>query len=47
MTYLVSVKIANEEFEVYTSAASEAAAIEAVKKTLTTKQARWASVFIG
>ena len=45
MTYLVTIKTANNERDVYVTAKNEAAAIKVVRSTLTGTEARWASVF--
>lgn len=47
MTYLVSINYGGNEEDVYVTAASEAAAIAAVRATLSARVARWANVFIG
>jgi len=47
MTYLVSIRIAQYETEVYVDAANEAEAVAKVRATLTGRDARWANVFVG
>lgn len=47
MTYLVSIKTAGTERDVYVSAQTEAAAIAQVRKSLSGIERRWANVFIA
>jgi len=46
-TYLVTIKSALDERDVYVSAKTPAAAIRIVRKSLTGFEARWASVFLA
>jgi len=46
-SYLVTVKTVAAERDVYVRAKSPAAAVAIVRKTLTSFEARWASVFVG
>lgn len=47
LTYLVSINYGGNETEEYVTASSPAAAIQAVRSTLTARVARWANVFIA
>lgn len=47
MTYLVSIRFAQREREMYVTAANEVEAVEIVRSLLTGAEARWASVFVG
>lgn len=47
MTYLVTVKFANHEHEVYIKADSEQEALDLAIATLLPRERRWANVFIG